>query len=395
MSAPPGYDAGASMLPESGGAIRAMQGGFSASPYTGGITEQNSLIPDVPATIKNYSGGANGNSNQVAAVGVVAANNAAVNNAAVNSGPVNSAPNGVAANNSVSPNMAAVAANAEPISSSSIPVPVEDIVESPPVSNNEMIAAIGTVASSNLTNNTLSTTPTNGSNVGNMNNVNGNNNSNIRSNVSTTGTNVANMSNVNIVEPTINQNRNKKKEISNNVAAAVISTISTLSEEEADETKTITVFGKEYIVSHPSSQKKDETWDTIMKALGFDVLPSDKQQKLKMMLYEDSTCVEEDLPISTSITCEPMREIIAMISEELLKKGLPDKKGTPISIIFDPEEQVKAISVEGVKITNLSDAKTEPPVEESSSVEIPKKEDAETVKGGLREKKRRTIRKRK
>ena len=43
MSAPPGHDVGASMLPSTGGTIHAMSGG-SMSPYTGGVTAASSLL---------------------------------------------------------------------------------------------------------------------------------------------------------------------------------------------------------------------------------------------------------------------------------------------------------------------------------------------------------------
>ena len=44
MSAPPGHDVGASMLPATGGTIHAMHGGSMTSPYTGGVTAATSLL---------------------------------------------------------------------------------------------------------------------------------------------------------------------------------------------------------------------------------------------------------------------------------------------------------------------------------------------------------------
>jgi len=169
------------------------------------------------------------------------------------------------------------------------------------------------------------------------------------------------------------------------VATAITATMTADENDEEVETKVIKVFGKEYTVSNPEHDKKADMWKEVMSTLGFDALPANTQKELKEMIYEDSTCLEEDFPISTSITCDPMRKIIALIAEELLKKGLPnDHEGTTIDIEFKPDEQVKELSsiTYGLPVSEEpGEQKVEPTVE-------PKK-------GGLREKKRRTVRKRK
>ena len=98
------------------------------------------------------------------------------------------------------------------------------------------------------------------------------------------------------------------------------------------------------------------------------------------MLYEDSKCVEDNLPISTSITCKPTRKFIFKIAEELLKKYDSLSNGTKINILFKPTEQIEELS---------SVKESKPEATELKATELVVK------KGGLREKKRRTIRKQK
>ena len=59
MSAPSGYNPSATMIAPSGGAIHAMSGGFSSSPYPPGMSAASSLLPDVKGAIDIYRGGAN------------------------------------------------------------------------------------------------------------------------------------------------------------------------------------------------------------------------------------------------------------------------------------------------------------------------------------------------
>ena len=58
MSAPSGYNPSATMIAPSSGAIHAMSGGFTSSPYPPGMSAATSLLPDVKGSIDIYRGGA-------------------------------------------------------------------------------------------------------------------------------------------------------------------------------------------------------------------------------------------------------------------------------------------------------------------------------------------------
>lgn len=362
MSAPPGYNANESMLPDAGGAIRAMQGGFLASPYTGGVTETTSLLKDVPAAsapITNYSGGGPLATNSNALPIAIASSVAAANNAAPVAPVAPIAP--IAPVNAVEPVVPAeaIAVASDAVASSTASSTASNVASNvvPVVATNAAPSAVAPISSSSVSVPVKDIAP---------------------------------------ITPATNSKNTKT------VATAVNVTTSSTDELEDKEKKPIKVFGKEYIVTNPSLDLEDKNWNDAMAVLGFDALPSDKQKELKNMIYEDSTCVEEDLPISTSIKCEPMRKMIAMIAEELLKQGLPNERpGTTVHVDFKPEEQVKELSTVtlGLKVAeNTSDkSKEETPKEEPLKEEAPKEEKSEEKKstGGLREKKRRTIRKRK
>jgi len=73
MSAPSGYNPNTTMIAPSGGAIHAMSGGFSSSPYPPGTSASMSLLPDVKGPIDIYRGGANDAGDEEENIAVAAA----------------------------------------------------------------------------------------------------------------------------------------------------------------------------------------------------------------------------------------------------------------------------------------------------------------------------------
>jgi hypothetical protein len=146
--------------------------------------------------------------------------------------------------------------------------------------------------------------------------------------------------------------------------------------------KSIKIYGKEYIVGPPSTSFKKWSkpiWDKLMSDIGLDVLSPEDQEEFKIMIYDEPTCIEEDLLISSHIKCEPMRKFIFKLATKLL--DIPDSNcsGKKHTIIFDPDKHVEKLSVKNISV--LSEPKEGAP-------SLP-------LKGGLRQKKRRTIRKQK
>ena len=391
MSAPPGYNETASMLPDAGGAIRAMHGGFSASPYTGGVAETNSLIPDVRGSITSYSGGAANNTIPVAIASTAVSNSPAPASVApvapiapiapvepvapiapVEPVAVSESNSAVSESNSAVPAVAAtsvspaVASNSiqpvanssvAPVSSSSVSVPVQILNANP--SSHEALAKVAALAQ--YEKNTKAQNKAN-------------NQANAASNVATTNENV----NMNSVEQ---QNQN---------------------EENDDNMKTIIVYGKEYSVPNPLDRKKNDNWDKLMTILGLDVLSEDDQQEFKEMIYEDSSCIEQDLPISTSIKCEPTRKFIFKVATKLLNTSAFNSSGTKVEVIFDPDKQVEQLSVKNIGV--LSESEPTPESKDATSDVVKPVEEkpvegkpveGKSTSGGLRGKKRRTVRKQK
>ena len=336
MSAPPGYNESASMIPDIGGTIRAMHGGFSASPYTGGVTAENSLLPkvsEVVAPITNYSGGAvhdvavattflRNSLEPLATTAALPPASAALPPASIINSPeptssASSASQPVATT-SLQPSTSQVSqVSTGPLSSSDATLIVNDLTSNPSAQ-----AAIGTIA-------TIAASANNG-----------NNGNNARSNIANTGNDVGKESNL------IEEVENEKKD-------------------EEEETKTIKVYGKEYKVTEPHKQNKG--WNSLMAILGLDTLPEEDQQEFKDMIYKDSTCIEKDLPISTSIKCEATRKFIFKVAEKLLDTPQLNSNGTKIEIKFDPEKQVESLSVTNIGI--LSETGSEKGKLEKSSQE--------------------------
>lgn len=230
MSAPPGHDVGASMLPSTGGTIHAMSGGSMTSPYTGGVTATSSLLPVGSGDIAQYKGGSIGG---------------------------------------------------------------ED--------------------------------PTTGSTTG-----------------PSAGPTAADLI------PTANETKPFV------IAAVAAMSVSIAKDEELGEpgTKLIKVYGKKYYVTDPEKDKtNNKGWNELLSMLHFDMFKDEKLQKIKQMIYDQPTCLENDLPISSAIKCAPMREIIQMIAIELLRSGyMNNASGHTIHIEFDPKKQVKALSEEKFRV---------------------------------------------
>jgi hypothetical protein len=313
-----------------------MQGGFSASPYTGGVSETNSLIKEVSpaaAPISNYSGGAVDNGMIPAAIASIAANANPAAEAAV-------AP--------VAPVPAAEAA-VEPVEQ--LPVaPVEQVLAAQ-VAQVPAVAYVPPQLSSSAPMEILNSNPS---------------------------ANVA----IATVASLLNNNSKKIK-----VAISAVAVNDEKKEEKSDNTerKAITIYGKEYIVPNPKNRKKSTNWDALMAALGFDVLSEMEQQEFKEMIYEMPTCIEEDLPISTSIDCEATRKFIFKVAKKLLEFPSSNSSGKTIVVPFNSEKQLEHVSMKSFELVGN---------QQGGSDEIEEKQ-SEKKRGGLRGKKRRTIRKQK
>ena len=353
MSAPPGYNETASMLPDGGGAIRAMQGGFSASPYSGGVSETNSLIKDVSpavAPISSYSGG---NGNAAIPIAIATTSVASPIVAAPAAKPVSSTSSSaevqevalattlVAAAPSVAPSVAPLPAASAAASAAASP---EDLLF-----NNNAYDSVAVFAASDLFNANATTA------------------------LATLGS----------------------------IARKTNSTpiIKSVEEGKDAETKTITVYGKSYTVGTNTSTKD---WNTLMENLGLDALSADDQKEFKEMIYDDPACVEEDLSVGASIKCRATRKFIFKVSKKLL--DIPASNGKKVEVIFDPDKQVETLSVQTIKVLSGSEGATGATGPAESNVQTgatgatgPAEATGPTgatgTQGGLRQKKRRTIRK--
>ena len=357
MSAPPGYNETASMLPDAGGAIRAMQGGFSASPYTGGVTAENSLLPKVPeavAPITNYSGGAAPEAVPVAVASTFVRDSNAVPAAVIPNAVVpNTVPNVPVAASVPAASVSAAPVAAAPVSTASVAAAPQSSTNVPLIvqglnSNPTSQAAIGVVA-------TLAASASHNSSDSNPNSI-----------VADAGNNIGIMNNVEEDEAVNGEAVNGKGangEGANGEKAK--------SEENDEDTKSIKVYGKEYKLTPPNMPNK--AWNELMTNLGLDALSAEDQQEFKDMIYEDSTCIEKDLPISTSIKCEATRKFIFKVAEKLLDTPALNSSGTKIEIKFDPEKQVESLSIKNIGVLSepKPESKAEEPVKKADEPVVP------------------------
>jgi hypothetical protein len=356
MSAPPGYNESASMLPAGGGMIRAMQGGFSTSPYSGGVTELNSLLPAVResnAPILSHHGGDGTSASPAASSEAMAAVAVAAPSAASSAAPAAASSTAPAAALSAEPS---AALSAEPsAASSAAPSAALSAVPVQNSDNSYQVAAVAATAAHKLSSsvpipvNELS----NNNSVHNDNSTRGNTDENV------------NMSSVN--ENSTNQNKKgtKKKNETEN--------------EDETEKKMITLYGKEYEVGPPVD---DEKWNKLMANIGLDGLPKDRQNKFREMIYEDPSCIEDDRAISASIKCEQTRNFIYEVAKELLNMPASNSSGKKIEITFKNENQVQKLSVDKIEVLSEPTGTTGP-AEPAEVVKGPTGpvEPAEAVKG--------------
>jgi hypothetical protein len=141
--------------------------------------------------------------------------------------------------------------------------------------------------------------------------------------------------------------------------------------------KTIIVHGIKYEVTDPT--KEDNVgWTTLLKKLHFDVFKGKTKIKIKEMIYNQPTCLENDLPISSLITCAPIRRIIQTILIALLRSGKINDSRSEVKMIFNPATDAKALSKQAKKEKKVVEPEAVEPVEPLEPVEL------EEVKGGTR-----------
>ena len=375
MSAPPGHDIGASMLPAIGGTIHAMRGGSMTSPYTGGVTAATSMLDAPPPSAVHIAGYKGGSLNNVGvAVAVAASANA------------NAAASAQASEASAQPSADPVEKSEASVQQSEASVQQSEASAQPSVQQSEASAAASAQPSA-------------------------------QSSAASAQPPAASIENPDpsselpvIASDLIPSDKTNPFAIA--AVAAVSASISSKDEtdelnetdetDETDESKSITVYGKKYNITNPEKYKtNNEGWNKLLSMLHFDIFDEDKQQKIKQMIYDQPTCLEEDLPISSAVKCAPMREIIQMIAIELLRKGyMNDSSGRTVHIEFDPEKQVKSLSETKFQMMiNPSELSASSDPEAPSQSEAPSQPEAPSEpisKGGkVRDRKRRIIRKHK
>jgi len=68
------------------------------------------------------------------------------------------------------------------------------------------------------------------------------------------------------------------------------------------------------------------------------------KEKIKKMIYDESTCLENDFPVSSLMTCAPIRFIIHNILMELLRSGKTYDSMSKVNINFKPKTHVEELS---------------------------------------------------
>lgn len=117
--------------------------------------------------------------------------------------------------------------------------------------------------------------------------------------------------------------------------------------------KLIKIYGKDYNLPDPAIHEKSKTWDEVMVATGLDALSNQDQKEFKIMIYEEPTCIEEDLQIGTSIKCKTMRKLIFKIAMKLLNSPFSVPSG--IELTFREDANIKHLS--GIKrLKNIGNA---------------------------------------
>ena len=355
MSAPSGYNADASMLPSTSGTIHAMSGGSMTSPYSGGISADTSLLrapPASPGDITNYRGGGPLNN---AAVAIAATNATAATTSATTAATTAATTSAVPiATTSAMTSTIPVATTSDIASSANGSIPANGsrpIIPVPHILSDDALAAVA-IATSAAT--SAVTSPIASSSIPE---------SDLIEQIPSNSVSAMPSATISPVSATTSQPESSAiTSATDPFAIAAVAAVSikkvTDESDESDKSdvinesnmeergalKTIIVYGKKYDVADPDADDNDG-WKKLLKKLRFDVFRGDKKKKIKRMIYDQPTCLEHDLPISSLITCDPMRNIIRMISLELLHSGyMDDSSKSKVNITFDPEKQIKALS---------------------------------------------------
>jgi len=339
MSAPSGYNADASMLPSTSGTIHAMSGGSMTSPYSGGISADTSLLrapPASPGDITNYRGGGPLNN---AAVAIAATNATAATTSATTAATTAATTSAVPiATTSAMTSTIPVATTSDIASSANGSIPANGsrpIIPVPHILSDDALAAVA-IATSAAT--SAVTSPIASSSIPE---------SDLIEQIPSNSVSAMPSATISPVSATTSQPESSAITSATDpfaIAAVAAVSIKKVTDESDESLKTIIVYGKKYDVADPDADDNDG-WKKLLKKLRFDVFRGDKKKKIKRMIYDQPTCLEHDLPISSLITCDPMRNIIRMISLELLHSGyMDDSSKSKVNITFDPEKQIKALS---------------------------------------------------
>ena len=370
MSAPPGYNGGATMLPLTGGTIHAMSGGSMSSPYTGSDSYDTSLLRAVPpsaAPIAEYKGGG----------GIYARGGAPPGGQSVNNLNAQQPREGYNNNNGSSPegdgidqngglraapasmsntaSSAAVAINAASnAASNAVPAPVPAPAPAPallvsalssPENAARAAVATGVVASDLIDSNDLSDpnslpSPENAARVA--------------------------------VAISAMPHSSSSSTIANETDPFTMAAIAVAASADTNGTvpksdkkmKTITVYGINYDVTDPAADD-NEGWKKLLAKLRLDRLKDKRKIKIKKMIYDEPSCLEKDLPVTSLMTCAPIRFIIENVLIELLHRGKMDDSKSELKVIFDPQKDVEALSKHAVEraVERPSERPSEGPVE--------------------------------
>ncbi len=270
------------MIAPSSGAIHAMSGGFTSSPYPPGMSAASSLLPDVKGTIDIYRGGANhvGGENEeedvaVSSVVAIIANEEEENKMAVHTEDEN-----IAAAAAI-----AIIANEDISDKKVIQNKVKELNKAPIETTDELdIAVAATIAI------------------------------------------IAN---------------EEKKEVEDK-------------DKDDDISKEINIFGTLYKVPNPTKNIDQSEWGKIIDSLHLSNLHSNDLDDIKIMIYNQPLCLEQDFPIALSVKCEPMRILINTVIMHAIKNGLIDEDTRKqINILFSKSDWLSGLSQNTIQPINL------------------------------------------
>ena len=134
-------------------------------------------------------------------------------------------------------------------------------------------------------------------------------------------------------------------------------------------------------------------WTTLLATLRFDGLEKPIKDEIKQMIYDESTCLENDFPVTSLMTCAPIRFIIHNILMELLRSGKTYDSMSQVTMKFKPKKYVEELSKSAKAVEEAAEeARVREAAEEAARVEAAEGAAAEGAgRGGARKARKRRI----